>query len=81
MMGDDSELKALAREGGEMTAKELILILYRNLRDTLERDGEGNLTCGQVAFTTNFRQTDKTTSVKFAVSILEIQESRASKLN
>lgn len=81
MMGDDSELEALAREGGEMAAKELILILYRNLRDTLERDGEGNLTCGQVAFTTNFRQTDKTTSVKFAVSILEIQESRASKLN
>lgn len=81
MMGDDSELKALAREGDEMTAKELVLILYQNLLSTMDRDGEGNLTCGQVAFTTNFRQTDKTTSVKFAVSVLEIQESRTSKLN
>lgn len=76
-MGDEEELTALLKEANDMTAHELVLMLWDALMKTAD-EGE---TVGLVAFAARFHTPTSITAVKFGVTILEVTQEQIGKMN
>jgi hypothetical protein len=76
-MGDEEELTALLKEANDMTAHELVLMLWKALMETVDEKD----TVGLVAFAARFHTPTGITAVKFGVTILEVTQEQIGKMN